>query len=175
MWDRHYWYVAHQSSRDQRRASRQAYRAARRGYRHNHYYRKGPARFFVILFIILIIAAVSHEGMFPLIPLVIIGSLVFMWLRRSMLRSGGFSGSNSNYQQPNQYYQPPQQPNQYYQPPASPQPNTPPYRPYEQGYQGAQNDYQQGVQPYQDSPAQPASERYEEPQAQYPQEMPPMI
>jgi hypothetical protein len=174
MWDRHYWYVARQSFRDQRRASRQAFRAARHGYRHNHYYRGGRFPFFVILFIILIIAAVSHEGLFPLIPLVIIGSFIFMGIRRSMLRSGGFSGRNSNYQQPNQYYQPPQQPNQYYQPPTPAQPDKPPYRPYEQGYQGSQNDYQQGAQPYQGSPSQSASAQYEEPQAQYPQEMPPM-
>lgn len=176
MWDRHYWYVARQSFRDQRRASRQAFRAARRGYRRN-YYRRGRVPFFGILFVILIIAAVSHHALFPLIPLVIIGSIIFMGLR-SVLRSGGFSGSNSNYQQPNQYYQPPPQPNQYYQPPASSQPNAPytsPYQPYEQGYQVPQDDHQRGAQPYQGNPSQSASEQYEEPQAQYPQEMPPMV
>ena len=178
MWDRQYWYVARQSFRDQRRASRQASRAARRSYRYP-YYRKRRVPFFTILFIFLVISAVSHEGLFLLIPLAIIGCFVFMWVRNSMLRSSGFFGSDSNYQQPNQYYQPPQQPyqpNQYYQPPAAPQPTPPPYQAYGQGYQASpQNDYQQGAQPYQSNPSQSAPEQYEEPQAQYPQEMPPMV
>src|SRR5437763_12151742 len=187
MWDRHYWHVAHQSFREQRRAQRQAFRAARRAYRHSHY-RRGPGRFIGVLFVILIIAAVTHSDIVPLILLAIVGGFIFMLLRRSMYRSGGSFGSDSNYQQPNQYYQPPQQPNQYYQPPqqpnqyyqppTSPQPNTPytrPYQPYEQGYQAPRNEYQQGAQPYQSNPSQSASEQYEEPQAQYPQEMPPMV
>jgi|SRR5579859_7694900 len=180
MWDRQYWYVAHQSFRDQRRASRQAYRATRRSYR----YRRGRAPFFVILCVILIASAVSHGSIFMLIPFLIVGSILFMVLRSIVQRSSGSFGSDSNYQQPNQYYQPsqqpnqyyqpPEQPNQYYQPPASPQPATT-YQPYEQGYQAPQNEYQPDAQPYQGNPVPSSSEQYEEPQAQYPQEMPPMM
>lgn len=167
--------------RDQHRASRQAYRNARRSYRYSHY-RRTP--FFGVLFFILIVIFISHFW-YLLIPLTILGGFLFMWLRGSMFGSGnsGFFG-NSHYQQPNQpnqYYQPsqhsyqPDSSNQYYQPPTSSQPNTPytpPYQPYDQGYQTPpQNDYQQGAQPY---PPQSAQEQYEEPLAQYPQEMPPM-
>lgn len=80
-----------------------------------------------------------------------------------------------NQQQPPQYqppYQPYQQPGgqpPYYQPPPQP-----PYQPYEQGYQPppqAPGTYQQSGQPYyQPSQQQP---QYEQPQVQYPEEMPP--
>ena len=184
MWDRYYWRTARQSFRDQRRASRQAYRNARRNYR---YYR-GRSPFWGVLLAILIISSIASHSLFPLIPLVIIGGFVFMLVRSSMFRSNNswFSGSNRNDQQsnqyyqppqPNEYYQPPQQPNEYYQPSVPPQPNPPytqPYGPYEQGYQAPRNEYQQGAQPYQRDPSQSTTEQYEEPQAQYPQEMPPM-
>jgi hypothetical protein len=183
MWDRNYRRAARQAFRDQRRAAR----AARRSYRYNNHTR-GRFPFFRILLIILfaplILQIFSGHGFFPLMPLVIIGILVFIWLRSSMFGSGnsGSTGSNSNYQQPNQYYQPPQQPyppNQYYQPSTPAQPNTPdtpPYQSYEQGYQAPpQSDYPQGVQPYQGNPSPSTLEQYEEPQAQYPQEMPPMV
>ncbi len=184
MWDRDYRRAARRALRDQRRASRQAFRAARRGYRYN-YYARGPFPFLRILLIILfaplILQLLGWHAFFPLMPLIIIGIFVFIWLRNSsMSGSRGSSGSTSNYQQPNQYYQPPQQPyqpNQYYQP--SQQPDTSgasPYQPYEQGYQTPPQDaYQQGVQPYQSNPPSSTSEQYEEPQVQYPQEMPPMV
>ena len=56
--------------------------------------------------------------------------------------------------------QPPQQ--QYYQPPPQQ-----PYEPYQQGYQPPPPVYQEGGQQY------PYPQQYEQPQAQYPQEMPP--
>jgi hypothetical protein len=180
MWDRHYWHVAHQSSRDQRRASRQPYRDARRNYRYN-YQRRSP--FFGFLLVMLFILLVSHSWGF-FITLAILGGIAYMVLR---LRHSGMLGpgssryldSNSNYQQPNQYYQPYQsdQPNPYYQPPVPSEPNTPhtpPYQPYDQGYQPSPENDQQGAQPYQSNPYQSATTQYEEPQAQYPQEMPPM-
>jgi hypothetical protein len=183
MWDRDHRRAVRQASRDQRRASRQALRAAQRSYRYNYYARR-RSPFLRILLIILLaplimeILGLSWHVFFPLIPLAIIGIFVFTWLRNSTSGSGnsGFSGSTTNYQQPNQYYQSPQQPgqsNQYYQ---SPQPNTPSYQPYEQGYQAPpQSAHQQGVPPYQSNPSQSAQQQYEEPQAQYPQEMPPMV
>ncbi len=70
------------------------------------------------------------------------------------------------YYQPTQqqpYYQPTQQ--QYYTPPTSPPPQT-----YEQGYQGGAQtpaSYQEGRQSY------PVPMQYEQPQAQYPTQIPP--
>jgi hypothetical protein len=65
----------------------------------------------------------------------------------------------------------PQQP--YYQP-SQPQqqPEQPYYQPYQEGYQPPQEGYQEGgkVHPY---PEQPQVQEYEQPQAQYPQELPP--
>jgi predicted lipid-binding transport protein (Tim44 family) len=77
-------------------------------------------------------------------------------------------------QQP--YYQPSQQPQQpYYQPSQPPQqPEQPSYQPYQEGYQPQpeQETYQEGdkIYPY---PQQRSSQEYEQPQAQYPQELPP--
>jgi hypothetical protein len=151
---------------------RNQYRAPRHA-RHG-YYRRSP--FFGILLFILFIILIS-QAWEVLIPLAILAGFIFILLRSNMFGSSrsGLSGGNSNYQQPNQYYQPPPQyqPNQYYQPPAS---STPPYQPYGQGYQAPpQNGYQQGAEPYQSNPSQSAPEQYEEPLAQYPQEMPPMV
>ena len=186
MWDRHYdWYIARQSYRDQRRASRQAYRVARRNYR----YRRGRVPFFAILFIILVASGALHiDVLAMLFLLVIIGSIIFMLIRNGMYHASGLSNSSTNYQQPNQYYQPTQQPNQYYQPsqqpnqyyqpPASTQAEAPysaPYQSYEQGYQSPHSESQQGAQPYQGNPSVSTSEQYEEPLPQYPQEMPPMV
>lgn len=182
MWDRHYWRATRPSFRYQQRQAfraardqqRQAYKAARRSYRHGRH-RGNP--FFGLLLLIVIASLIGHAWF--LIPLAIIGGFVFMWLR------GNFGSSSTghfgnNYQQ-NQYYQ--QQPNQYYQPSNESQANTPytpPYQPYEQGYQTLpKNDQQQNAQPYQpyqNNPAPSTSEQYyEEPQAQYPQETPPMV
>jgi hypothetical protein len=91
----------------------------------------------------------------------------------SLLSLGLFSMFNNQQQQP-PYYQPPQQP---YTPPNNQsyyQPSQQSYRPYEQGYQAPAppaETYQEGGQqnPY---PSQSAQD-YEQPQAQYPQQMPP--
>jgi hypothetical protein len=92
----------------------------------------------------------------------------------SLLGLGLFSLFNNQQQQP-PYYQPPQQPstppgNQPYYQPSQQQP----YQPYEQGYQASSppaGAYQEGGQQY-PYPSQSAQD-YEQPQAQYPQQMPP--
>lgn len=87
------------------------------------------------------------------------------------------------YQQPYPYYQPsqPQEQPPIYQDPNS-QPYQQPYEPYQQGYQSPPqpSTYQAGEQQYyyppNESPQQQQynqGQSYEEPQAQYPQEMPP--
>lgn len=74
---------------------------------------------------------------------------------------GMASTANQPQQQPQQpYYQPPQSPQQPYYQPTQPS--------YEQGYRPAQSEtYQEGGKQYR------SSDGYEQPQAQYPQEMPP--
>ena len=64
------------------------------------------------------------------------------------------------------YYQPKQQ---YYQPPAQVQQT---YQPYDQGYQPVRETYNEGEQQDQ-YPTASEYDQYEQPQAQYPEEMPP--
>ncbi len=67
----------------------------------------------------------------------------------------------------------PQQP--YYQPPQNT--DAPPYQPYQQGYQPPAQTYREGDQQHQYPQGQPQPKyepsHYEEPQSQYPQELPP--
>ena len=53
------------------------------------------------------------------------------------------------------------------------QPYQPPYQLYEQGYQAPQETYQEGGQKY-PYPTPEVYDQYEQPQAQYPEQMPPM-
>jgi hypothetical protein len=176
MWDRHYyWHAAHQSFRNQYRASRQTFRGFRPHYRYRPH-RRHPV--FGVLLVILFFFLILHQWPF-LVALAAVAGLAFLLRRiRFYMYSSGNSGS---YQPPSQYYQPsqqPHQPNQYYQPSSSPQPDAPSYRAYGQGYQESpRSNYQQSVpvQPYQTGPSQPTLMQYEEPQTQYPQEMPPMV
>ena len=145
--------------RDARRAARYARRANR--YR---YGRPGGGIIGLLFFIFLILAIFTHFWAW-IIPGIILLAVMFWLLRRSM-PGAWFTG----YQQPPQNQQP-QQP--YYQPPPEQ-----PYQPYEQGYQAPQESYQEGGQQYQYPPqtSQPVDQqqRYEEPQAQHPEQMPPM-
>ena len=80
----------------------------------------------------------------------------------SGLATTAFFGSQ---QRPQQYYQPPQQP---YQPPQQP------YQTYQEGYRTPEpqtETYQEGGQQY-PYPSQ-SSQQYEQPQAEYPQQIPP--
>jgi hypothetical protein len=90
----------------------------------------------------------------------------------SLLGLGLFSLFN-NQQQQSPYYQPTRQP---YTPPNNQpyyQPSQQTYQPYEQGYQASPppaETYQEGGQQY---PYPSSAQDYEQPQAQYPQQMPP--
>ncbi len=86
----------------------------------------------------------------------------------------GLFSAFANQQRPPQYYQPPQQPYQ---------PTQQPYQPYQQGYQTPQEEagYQEGERQHQYPPTptqnapqyQPYTNQADQPQAQYPQQMPP--
>ncbi len=125
---------------------------------------------FVLPFIILVI---SH-GSFGAFVASFLMIMIFFLIARALMGSLFGAPMNGNYQQ-QQYYQPPYQPYQPYQ--QSYEPYQQPYQSYEQGYQpqsGATGPYQEGElgeQSYQ-SPAQ--YDQYEQPQVQYPEQMPPM-
>jgi hypothetical protein len=96
-----------------------------------------------------------------------IGIIVMVSLLiRAATSSGSNAGARSSQMQQTPYYQPKQQ---YYQPPAQTQQ---PYQSYEQGYQPARETYNEGNQQYQ-YPEAAEYDQYEQPQAQYPEEMPP--
>lgn len=185
MQDRNDWRAMRRAYREQRRANRRAFRNIRRSYRYNYRYYRGRRSFIgIILFVLAVIIAVRiWELFFPFLLVVLIGSILFM-IWRSRGGSLFWMNQNANYQQPpqadqpNQYYQPPLggQPDQYYQPPMQEgnphMSDTTAYQSYDQGYQpdesrAPQAQLYQGYTP-------PTPEQYETPQAEYPQEMPPM-
>jgi len=155
---------------DARRAARHAARAARHAARHARraaYYQYGyryrrPGRWFIGPFILAAIFFFALPSLgkgiaFALIAIAICG-LIF-WAMRA-----GARRSYQNYQQP-PYYQPQQPPQQqpYMSSEAEP-------RGYEQGYAASQPQEKQGEEQYYYPPQTP----YEQPQAQYPEQMPPM-
>jgi hypothetical protein len=153
------WY---QDPRNARRAARYARRNARRAYRYSYYRRPGGGIIGLLFFVFLLLAIFTHFWAW-FIPGIIILAVV-LWLLRSGMLSSWLRGSQQSQQ--------PQQPYQYQPPPEAEQP----YQPYEQGYQPPQETYQEGGQQYQYPPqnSDPAYQHYEEPQAQYPEQMPPM-
>jgi len=117
--------------------------------------------FFIIFFNL-------HSLPWILMPLVTVG-FVFLIIKAFMATgvSGNSAPNRMAAQQP--YYQPSQP---AYQPPQ--EPSYQPYQPYQQGYQQTPREvYQEGGQQYQ-YPASEAYDQYEQPQAQYPEQMPPM-
>ena len=134
-----------------------------RGYRRRRWHGRGILGLpFMLLFFIFLFSH-SIMGIFMILPVIIIIGFI---LRAVLPTLFGMSNMNSN-SMSNQppYYQPQQQPQQ--------QPYQETYQPYEQGYQ-----YQPPVVPNQEpqyTPPPYQQTQYEEqPQAQYPQEMPPM-
>jgi hypothetical protein len=145
-------------------------------YRRNRWNRRrGPGRFWFLplLFFFFMFGGIGREhSLFGLIiPILVL--LFLFWLIRTVMSAGRWNAMNQGqrYQQP--YYQPPQQPysQPYYQPSQQPY-QQPVDRPYEQGYQPVAGTYSEGGQQYQYP--EPSYEQYEQPQAQYPQELPPM-
>src|SRR6266700_1680471 len=153
---------ARRAARYAARAARQAARYARRGtyypYRYR-YGRPGGGIFGLLVLLFLLLYLFSHIWVWlvmGLIALVIVGAIL------RMVRAG------TNYQQPPfvNYQQPPQP----YQPYMGPQPQN---QTYEQGYAGpppSQDPYAEGNQQY----YYPPQVSDEQPQAQYPEQMPPM-
>ena len=113
-------------------------------------------------------------GFFPLILVVVAVSAILGALMRPLIAAlmgmGFMTMASAFTSQPQQPYQQPYQPAQPYQPPYQQ-----PEAPYQQGYQPpvtpqpASETYQEGGRPYQ----YPAAQPYDQPQSQYPQEMPP--
>ena len=113
--------------------------------------------FFIIFFNL-------HSLPWIMMTLVTMG-FVFLIIKAFMATSvNGSSASNKARAQ--QTYQPYQSP---YQQPYQPQS----YQPYEQGYQAPGEVYQEGGQQYQ-SLSRDMYDQYEQPQAQYPEQIPPM-
>lgn len=141
-------------------------------YGYPRYRRRGPRFPFGIPFIFpfLIFIFSRSIGAF-IITMLIVGVIFFIMRAMASANSNSSSwwSANSQWQQPTQqqYYQPPvQQPQQqYYQPTQQQQP----YRPYGEGYNaeqaGGEQSAAQGASQYDD---------YEQPQAQYPEQLPPM-
>ena len=123
-----------------------------------------------MLFFIIMIVSHSFSGFIIAIGVMILLAIIFRAAMPNMFGSRNMNNVVPPYQQPQQpYYQPPQP---TYQPPQQAyQPYEQEYQPYQQGYQPAPPPvYQAPVPPYQ-----PPQQNYEEqPQAEYPQEMPPM-
>jgi hypothetical protein len=152
--------------RDARRAARHAARAAHHAARHARraaYYQYGyryrrPGRWFIGPFILGAIVLfgfpVIWKGIGIMLLALAVCGLVFWVIRANMRRS------YPNYQQPPYYQQQPQQP--YTPSEAEP-------RAYEQGYSASQPQEKQGEQYYY-----PPQTAYEQPQAQYPEQLPPM-
>ncbi len=133
--------------------------------------RRGPGRFWFFPLLIFFFLSwgwgPEHHMFFGILPILLF--LFVIWFIRSVMSAGSRNTTNQrqSYQQP--YYQPPQQP--YYQPSQQPY-QQPYYQPYEEGYQPAAEAPQEGGQ--QLLYPKPLYEQYEQPQAQYPQEIPPM-
>ncbi len=154
---RYAWKAQRYAWKAQRRAQRQAYRDARRFYRHR-YGRPGGSIVGGILLVLVIVYVISHAWAWLATGAVVLvlAGLAF-WLVSSGMLNNWFSG----------YAQtpPPQQPQQQEEPPP---------QSYAQGY--SSQSYQEGGRQYSYPPQSPSvpPQRDEEPQAQYPEQMPPM-
>jgi hypothetical protein len=144
----------------------------------NQPYRRRVRRGFGFPFLFpFIMLFVFHSGsiFFATLVLAIMIALILKAFDASSPNGSGQSQQQTPYYQPPaQTYQPP-----YYQPPVQAyQPPTQPYQPsYQQeDYQPYEQGYQPSATPYQANGQQSTSsyEDYEQPQAQYPEQMPPM-
>jgi hypothetical protein len=154
--------AARYARRNARRAAHYARRSARRAYRYR-YGRPGGGILGFLLVLFLIFWFTTHFWTWLIMGIFMLAIIaIVFWLVRTGMVSTWFSSSQQP-QPPPQYYQPPQETQQ-------------PYQSYEQGYQQPQTNYQEGEQPYPYPPqsTSPGYQQYEEPQAQYPEQMPPM-
>jgi hypothetical protein len=176
MWDRENRRAARRAYKQARRDARYQYRASRQNWR-GYGYRRSIAPFIVLVIVFgsFFFSRMHGFGMMGLfstvVPLIVIVALVVIFALR------GFMGRGSGYQQP--YDPSAQQPQQgseqtYYQaPPTPPQADQPSeaYSEYNQGYQSGSEQGNENEPLYR--PKEPYSQD-EQPQAYYPQQMPPM-
>jgi hypothetical protein len=148
--ERYMWYGDPKDARrNARRTARAARRNARRAYRYGYGYGRPGGGIGGMIFIVFIILGIfTHFWGFFMLAIFLPG--IIFWLLRSGILNSLFQGSQ------------PQEP--YYQPP----PQEQPYTSYEQGYQPPPQ--AEGQPQTQD----PEYRQYEEPQAQYPDQLPPM-
>lgn len=162
------------SPRQQRRFQRQQWRAFRRYQRwqwrsYRGYYRPWSFALPFIILAIIFFSVFQHFLGILLAVLMVIGAIAVIRYAMSRAQSGpwgnNMQGTSMNNQEQQPYYQPStQQP--YYQPAEQPQPD---YESYDQGYRV---DQQRGEQA---QPKEPSYlENYDQPQAEYPSQEPPM-
>lgn len=144
---------------DDRRAQRDARRAYRRSMRRSRAWYGFP-------WVLVLVIAIVFWHYLILVPIVILVAIVIAFLISagiSYLRMSGYQMPPPQYP-PSQFYQPYNQ--------SQPPPQTPLYQPYDQGYQPPAQTYQEGGQAYPYAPKNDAA--YDQPQVQYPEELPPM-
>jgi hypothetical protein len=128
--------------------------------------RRGFGFPFIFPFIMLFVFR-SGSIFFATLVLAIMIALILKAFDASNPNNSGQSQQIPYYQPPVQTYQPP-----YYQPSMPVYQPPEEYKPYEQGYQAAATPYQADDQ--QSMSAMSSYEDYEQPTAQYPEQMPPM-
>src|SRR5579859_2870633 len=141
------------------------------GYHHRRYRRMRGGYGIPFVFPFLMFFAFRSVGAF--VAALVLSVIVMLVIRAVMTMAAANNGMNGmGYRQ--SYYQPPNQQAQPYYQPTYQQPPVPQYQPYAQGYQATPETYREGAQsdPEPKSPSQ--YEQYEQPQAQYPEQMPPM-
>jgi len=136
-------------------------------YRGPHGYRRGgPWR---LLWLLFFLPMVYFQSGIAFGVLIVVAIALFVIFRAATASS--FFGTNAP---PQQTYQP-YQPSQPYEQPYQPDLTNQPYVPYEQGYQPYRPPVANQQSAQQNQPAQYEAPQYEEqPQAQYPEELPPM-
>ncbi len=136
-------------------------------YRNRHHWHRNRGFRFIwglpFIFLLFIFPHHEHFSWLSILALLVLLGLIIRAFVVPLLFSSGFWGNGSS--QNDRSYQQPYQPSQQQA-----------YQPYQQGYQPHQPSpevYQEGGQAYR-YPQQSQYDQYEQPHAQYPQEIPPM-
>lgn len=130
-------------------------------YRRRGFYGRRP-RFLVFPIMVFIAIAVSSHSIAPFV----VGLIIIAMITIIAKAIASTSPNNGNMNMPPMGQMPYQQPQQPYY-----QPSQQPYQLYDQGYQAAQTPYPGPEPSYQ---YQPKQEYDEQPQVQYPEELPPI-
>jgi hypothetical protein len=177
MWDKESRRASRQAYKANRRAAREAYRAARYQYKTaRRFYRMGNRgyRFLGLALFLIVVSSFFywHEtGFFiTILPLAIIGAIIWQVIARNSMRQAYAPPTDQSAGQP---YQASQQP--YYQPSSPPPPAPPePYQDYSQGYQVPASVEGEHPHEYRSPESYQGYNQDEQPQALYPQSLPPM-